>query len=161
MNEPAPRLLQALQQLPEHDAPTHLWSRVLESRLNEERRRSRRMAMVGGALAAALVLAVALPLTLQQQSPAMPAAQTVTDLMLEARLMEERLANTGFQRTRLQKTPASLLQLRQAELSQLDEALATAYAQNASPEVLERLWRERVSLLNEMLNILEAGAGAI
>ena len=75
--------------------------------------------------------------------------------------MEERLANTGFQRTRLQKTPASLLQLRQAELSQLDEALATAYAQNASPEVLERLWRERVSLLNEMLNILEAGAGAI
>lgn len=162
MNESSSSALHALQSLPEHDAPSHLWSRILESRLEDERRRSRRMTLIGGAMAAALAVAIVLPLSIRDPQPSAPSAsQVVPELMLQARLMEERLANTSFQRTRLQKTSASLLQLRQAELTQLDEALSSAYASGAEPTTVERLWRERVALLSEMLNILEAGAGAI
>jgi hypothetical protein len=116
---------QYLASLPDVDPPEVLWSRLQQRRRPPARPRSSRRAWAGGAIAAALALA----LVLLWPSPEVP--------MPEIRRVASSAAPLAATRA-------------DAGLRRLDDELALAYARNADEAELAALWQTRERLIDSL-----------
>ncbi len=162
-----PQIKLWLQGLPERQPPAHLWQRIMETQLSQQRQRSRRNGwLAAGSMAAALVMAVSLGLVLggQQQSAPSPTNPAVsgqlTALMQRTEQLERALREQRSEFARLASTQQQLVRAQQAQIIALDQSLALAYERNDSPETLARLWQRRVDLMVDLVSIYDPSPGA-
>lgn len=148
---PADRLGERLRRLPEYAPPAGGWER-----LQRRRSRPRRWAMTAGgglALAASLLLAVGLwPQGRSPQTPnpgAFPARNAqVAQLIRTSQQLERRLA-----RVRPQVDVWDSVQEAQAQRLEKRLALLDLQLNYADSAAAERLWRDRVTLMNALVDL--------
>lgn len=160
MNIEADRTLrQALQSLPQEQAPEQLWSRI-EQQLGTatvvqlKPRRSVRSWAPWIALAAG-VMALALTLNLNQTPVSLPdsSAATLAALQEQSRKLEQRLATLRSHDTRYSARAARLEQSLADGLALTDLQLSVA----SDTQISTQLWQRRVALLSTWLDLNAMG----
>lgn len=161
-------LPERLRALPLFDPPPGGWSRVAQ-RLHSRRRRQLQ-AGVGLALAASLLLAVGLvgtgrlgPARAPQPrlTAAAPASGTaVAQLISRSQRLEHRLAQARPQVAVWDSQRADRAALLEARVRQVDAQLNFASA-SGDAKSAEHLWRNRVALMNAMVELHEPQAPAL
>lgn len=157
MTQTDPVIRDYLNGLPEREVPAHLWSRIRETRELDQRSRRKRHTWWGAAAAAVFTLALLIPLL----RPAAQATSELDRLMLETRVLEERLGAQPQVVIQLSSGGQANYRLLQAQLTALDTALSSAYEGGARPEVLLGLWQQRLKLLTELVDVVETGSSPI
>lgn len=149
-----PALSQWLRQLPQHQPPDGLWTKILQSH-SERQQRSlrRRTAVAAAAMAASLVMALALLLSPSSRLPAAVDGDLgrVADLMEQTGRLEQVLQQQAARFASLAAARQQLVMDQQAQLVALDQALANAYERRDSPGRLAELWQRRVDLMNGLV----------
>ncbi|MFK7956720.1 MAG: hypothetical protein AB8B96_11530 [Lysobacterales bacterium] len=169
-----PQISRLLSDLPDKGLPAHLWHRILQTQLADQRRKSRRNGWLAvGAMAAALGLALGLGLTLgqsvelstdRQPSIALEVQPAVGNqlaaLMQRTEQLERSLREQRDEFARLASTQQQWVRAQQAQIIALDQSLALAYERNESADALALLWQRRVDLMADLISIYDTSGGA-
>jgi hypothetical protein len=133
-----------LDDLPEFDPPADLWPRIAAA--YEGRRRSRRRALFGTALAAGIaLLAIAVP---QLRGP-QPIDDALAALQRQSRALEVELAD-------LSANGAAPIES-EVELRAIETALQAAYDRGGADAEIAPLWQARNDLLSSLIAVHTAG----
>ena len=144
-----------LERIPQADLPSHLWSRILETRLVLEQQRRRRMLLTWGlANAAVLALLAAAWLASLPRPSATP--ESLQAIISRSQVLEERLLAYEGRFAQLEAAQRILAEQQQAQLTALDQSLAEAYSEGQSVDDLDALWRQRAGLVGSLLLLYEA-----
>lgn len=113
-----------------------------------------RLAMAASLLVmlAAAVLQAGMPRATATADRAVPAAPPLDGLVAENARLEAVLAGLPQQRTAHMGTAYAVVAL-EDRLALLDERITTVSLEPSAPEVAEELWRERVSLMNSLVQV--------
>ncbi len=165
-------LRRGLRELPETMPPRAVWNRIREQAeaeglLQQGRAGSRRMWFAGAGLAAAVLLAVMMPMLMPPQSEGITVPQnlpsntttltTLQTLMVQSRQLESDLRS-------LPDEPRVMRASTFATISDLEDRVAAIDYQLNDPDVKmtsddrELFWRERVRLMNSLLQLRYAQA---
>jgi hypothetical protein len=165
-------LRRGLRELPETMPPRAVWNRIREQAeaeglLQQGRAGSRRMWFAGAGLAAAVLLAVMMPMLMPSQSEGITVPQnlpsntttltTLQTLMVQSRQLESDLRS-------LPDEPRVMRASTFATISDLEDRVAAIDYQLNDPDVQmtsddrELFWRERVRLMNSLLQLRYAQA---
>lgn len=155
-----PSLPERLRALPSFDPPAGGWTRLSQRMLL----RRRRYAQAGGglALAASLLLAIGLVGLRPESTPqsrvsaSSQSSTAVAQLINRSQLLEHRLAQARPQVAVWDSGRADRAALLETRLRQVDAQLNFA-----DPKTAEQLWRNRVELMNAMVELHEPQAPAL
>jgi hypothetical protein len=158
------RVRSALQALPSHEAPEGAWE-AARSRV-KGRAAPAVLAPARVAMAASLVTMLAAALLFARPkeeaadaTAAIPMAQPLAGLVAENSRLEAVLAGLPATRATRAGTAYTVATL-EDRLALVDERLTVVSLEPYAPEVAEDLWRERVTLMNSLVQVHYANAVA-
>lgn len=172
------RRRQDLRELPALEAPAGLWQRVAEEAGLAQPPQSP-WYLGGVGLAATVVMAVALfaldPTSVRPEGPTIPVAQTVSplagtelspvgeastsNLMARSRELERSLRSVDLRGKVVSGRSAATMAMLEDRIAMIDYQLGRGDALGLTADQQNRLWRQRVALMNALVRLRFAEAG--
>jgi hypothetical protein len=143
----------ALKALPDLTPPRDRWPVIMEAYM-AARRRTRRVRLLWGGLAAAAVMVLALGLSavLEEPTTSADAAPEIDVLVQQSQRLEDVLRTLRPERRVMSGYTATAIVNLEDRIAALDAGIGAAQDRGVAPAELRRLWQERVVLMDALVN---------